>query len=142
MRPRAFHPMTIDDYDEVLALWKSLPGVGLHEHGVDSRAGIERYLSQNPGQSFVCKADGQIVGTILCGNDGRRVYIHHLAVASAWQHKGIATELLRRALDAQKALGMTKGHVFVKIENETGKTFWRKAGFATRHDLELMSGDF
>jgi len=132
-----YHPMAIGDYDEIYALWENAPGVGLS--GADARDSIESYLLRNPGQSFVCKADGYIVGTILCGNDGRRSYIHHTAVAAEHRRHGIATELVRLALDAQRECGIQKCHLFVVTENDSGKAFWREIGFDKRYDIDIMS---
>ena len=39
--------MTIDDYDEVYALWLSCKGMGLNTSD-DSREGIRRFLDRNP----------------------------------------------------------------------------------------------
>ena len=132
-----YRPMTINDYDEIYTLWESIPGVGLSES--DSRNNISLYLSRNPGQSFVCKAGGKIIGTILCGNDGRRAYIHHTAIAPEHRRQGIATELVRLAMAAQKNCGMQKCHLFVFNENELGKMFWREVGFDQRQDIGIMS---
>ena len=134
---RSYHPMSIDDYDEVNALWGNEPGIGLSD--ADSRSSIEAYLARNPGQSFVCKAQGRVIGTILCGNDGRRAYIYHAAVAEAHRRNGVAAELVRLAMAAQKGCGINKGHLFIFCDNEAGKAFWREVGFVERHDVEIMS---
>ena len=134
-----YHPLVIDDYDEIYALWNSVPGMGLS--GADSRGNIDQFLSRNPNQSFICKAAGHIVGTILCGNDGRRAYIYHTAVAPEHRRQGIASGLLRLAMSAQRECGMQKCHLFIINENELGKVFWRAAGFCDRQDVGIMSSD-
>jgi GNAT superfamily N-acetyltransferase len=116
-------PMTIADYDEMYALWRSIPGIGLNAS--DSRENINAYLARNPGQSFVCRLGGKLVGTILCGSDGRRAYIHHTAVSPDHRGRGAASALLKRALEAQKKLGILKCHLFIFNTNETGRGFNR-----------------
>ncbi|MEX0586364.1 MAG: hypothetical protein WD176_06955, partial [Pirellulales bacterium] len=74
----AISPMLATDYDEVVALWEATEGVGLNES--DSRENIARFLARNPGLSMVARVGGQIGGAVLCGHDGRRGYLHHLAV--------------------------------------------------------------
>ena len=137
MKNYTYHTMTIGDYDEFYALWSGMSGVGLSE--ADERDSIAAYLSRNPGQSFICKAGGQIVGTILCGNDGRRAYIHHTAVSPEHRRHGVATELVRLAMAAQRECGIQKCHLFVISDNEQGKHFWRKTGFTDRYDIDIMS---
>ncbi|WP_337926706.1 hypothetical protein [Paenibacillus caui] len=68
--------MTIDDYEGAYRLWKNTKGMGLS--AADSRESIASYLQRNEGLSFVCKQDGQIVGTVLCGHDGRRGFMYPL----------------------------------------------------------------
>ncbi len=43
--------MTLDDYDQVYALWLSCPGMGLNNLD-DSREGIDRYLRRNPNTAL------------------------------------------------------------------------------------------
>lgn len=63
--------MTIEDYDQVYHLWKTIHGFGIRSID-DSREGVERFLKRNPTSSVVAEEDGKIVGCILCGHDGRR----------------------------------------------------------------------
>ena len=58
-------PMTIEDYDDVYALWMTIHGFGIRSID-DSREGIERFLRRNPTTSIVAEADGGLVGGILC----------------------------------------------------------------------------
>jgi predicted N-acetyltransferase YhbS len=64
----------MDDYDQVLELWKSTPGLQLRE--ADSRIAIERYLQRNPGLSFVIDDNGELVGSVMSGHDGRRGHLY------------------------------------------------------------------
>ena len=63
--------MTLEDCDEVYALWMGIHGFGIRSID-DSKEGVERFLKRNPTTSMVAVADGKIVGAILCGHDGRR----------------------------------------------------------------------
>lgn len=65
--------LRIEDYDDAIALW-NCEGVAIRD--ADSRENIERYLNRNQGLSFKAIKDDRLVGTILCGHDGRRGYIN------------------------------------------------------------------
>ena len=71
--------MTTEDYDSVYALWKTIRGFGIRSID-DSRQGTERFLRRNPATSVVAELDGKIVGSILCGHDGRTGYFYHVCV--------------------------------------------------------------
>ena len=128
---------SIDDYNEVLALWQATPGVGLSD--ADSRAGVAAYLARNQGLSFVARVEGRLVGAVLCGTDGRRGYLHHLAVHPDFRRQGIGQALAERCLAELKAQGINKCHLFVFAGNADGRAFWERTGWKQRTDLEIMS---
>jgi ribosomal protein S18 acetylase RimI-like enzyme len=130
---------TMGDYEAAYALWKASEGIGLSE--ADTRENIALYLRRNPGQSFVAVEEGILVGAVLCGNDGRRGFLHHLAVAPSCRRKGAGRALIARALIALAAQGMRKCHIFVIGANEEGKRFWRRVGWEERTTLVVMSKD-
>ena len=129
--------MDITDYDLVIDLWKSTEGIGLSD--ADSKDNIKRFLHRNPGLSLVAQIDRELVGVVLCGNDGRRGYLHHLAVRKDQRLKGIGKELVRNCLQRLKMAKIDKCHLFVFRENEPGIGFWIKNGWQTRLDLHIMS---
>ena len=58
--------MTIDDYDDVYALWKKIKGFGIRSID-DSREGVDRFLKRNPTTSVVAVEDGKIVVSRAAG---------------------------------------------------------------------------
>jgi len=131
------HPMTIADYDAVLTLWQVCEGVGLSD--ADARENIARYLARNPGMSFVAEIDSELVGAVLNGHDGRRGYIHHLAVHPHYRRRGIGQELVKHCLVALREAGIQKCHLFVFDGNRNGRAFWQDIGWMERVELVLMS---
>ena len=126
--------MTINDYEKVYELWLSCAGLGLNNLD-DSKEGIERFLNRNPETCFVAETEQRIIGVIIAGNDGRRGYIYHTAVEPDHRHQGIATELVNKAMEALKALGINKTALVVFSNNTDGNIFWEKNGFTSRQDL-------
>jgi ribosomal protein S18 acetylase RimI-like enzyme len=129
--------MVPTDYALLRTLWDSSEGVGLSD--ADSQTGFERFLKRNPGLSFVALDCDRLVGGVLCGHDGRRGYIHHLAVSSSHRRRGVARALVARCLSSLRAEGIQKCHVFVFDENEEGKLFWETSGWPARVELVMYS---
>ncbi len=129
--------MTIRDYDEVRALWQESEGIELSE--VDTKDDIARFLEQNPGLSFVARDNGQLVGAVLCGHDGRRGYIDQLAVRKSHRRQGIGKGLVARCLYNLMRIGIRKWHLFVLEDNQDAIAFWKKLGWANRVELAMMS---
>jgi ribosomal protein S18 acetylase RimI-like enzyme len=129
--------MSIDNYDEVRSIWRESKGIELS--GADSRESINRFLERNPGLSFVARDGDQLVGAVLCGHDGRRGYIDHLAVRQSHRRQGIGRALVGRCLYNLMQIGIRKWHLFVQQDNEEAIAFWRKIGWAQRVELVTMS---
>ena len=126
--------MNIGDYDRVYALWMSCRGMGLNDAD-DSREGIERYLNRNPDTCFVAEEEGEILGVILAGHDGRRGYIYHTAVHPGHRRRGIGAGLVESAMEALKQNGISKVALVAFAGNEAGNAFWERMGFTERTDL-------
>lgn len=130
-------PLRTDLYEELMRLWKRVPGMGLSS--ADTKEGLAVFLRRNRGLSFAAVKDGRIVGTVLAGHDGRRGFLYHLCVAEAERKRGIGGRLTERALAGLAERGIRKCHVMVFADNEYGRRFWAKAGFSLRTDIALFS---
>lgn len=133
----SIRPMTIEDYEQAFSLWEHMEGLAVSE--ADSREQIERYLNHNPGCSFVCDIGNGIAGTVLAGHDGRRGFLYHLAVDSAWRGRGIGEHLVEHALQALRQEGIEKCHIFVISGNEQGERFWLSHGWEKRDSFHVFS---
>ena len=138
--------MTVADWQESYILWKNCDGVGIREKD-DSKAGFERFLKRNPDTCFVAvDSGGAVCATVLAGNDGRRGYIYHLAVAPEYRNNGLGSALVEGVLYALNECGIEKAALVVYKDNSRGNAFWAKHGFKTRSDLlyrdmELYDGN-
>jgi ribosomal protein S18 acetylase RimI-like enzyme len=133
IRLRSFR---LADYDEVHALWKKTEGIGLNES--DGREAVGRYLKRNLGLSLVATSGNRVIGAVLCGHDGRRGYLHHLAVARRWRRQGVGRKLVTACLENLDREGIPKCNLFLFASNIPGKLFWRHLGWNVRGDLRLV----
>ncbi|WP_342564012.1 GNAT family N-acetyltransferase [Paenibacillus sp. FSL R7-0345] len=133
-----YRPMVEEDYDAARRLWENTAGMGLSD--ADSREGILQFLARNPGLSQVCEEeDGTLAGTAMCGHDGRRGYMYHVAVSTSCRGKGAGRELVSRALAALHEAGIAKCHLMVIEGNALGRGFWSGTGWQEREGLVLFS---
>jgi ribosomal protein S18 acetylase RimI-like enzyme len=128
---------TIEDYQQVFTLWQATEGMGLS--GADSEENIRQYLQRNPGMSFVALDGDRIIGAVLCGHDGRRGLLHHLAVDKSYQRRGIGKILAEKCQVALNAEGIEKCHLFVYTDNIEAQMFWENIGWELRKDIVIMS---
>ena len=132
--------MVISDYESVYHLWENTSGIGLNDLD-DSKEGIEKYLERNPHTCFVAENGKKIIGSILCGHDGRRGFIYHTAVSASERESGIGTALVETAISALEKEGINKAALVVFHSNELGNTFWENRGFIKRSDLIYRNKD-
>lgn len=130
-------PMTLADYDDVLALMTDTPGVSVR--AADSLSAIERYLLRNPGLSLVAEMDYRIVGCVFCGHDGRRGYLYHVVVDPGYRRQGIGLTMVERALEGLAFEGIEKTHIDVFADNSGALAFWQRLGWQLRTDLFRLS---
>ena len=126
--------MMIDDYDEVRSLWMPIKGFGIRSVD-DSREGVTAFLKRNPTSSVVTIEDGKIVGSILCGHDGRRGCLYHVCVAKDYRMRGIGKEMVVFCMNALKAEHINKVSLIAFTKNDIGNAFWKRIGWTKREDL-------
>lgn len=126
--------MTIDDYDQVRALWMTIKGFGIRSLD-DSRAGVEKFLKRNPTTSVVAVEDGRVVGAILCGHDGRRGCLYHVCVAEDYRRRGIGRAMVVHCMNALRAEEINKVSLIAFSVNDVGNAFWNDIGWTRRLDL-------
>ena len=131
--------MTIEDYEGVYALWKKIKGFGIRSID-DSKEGVARFLKRNPTTSVVAEKDGRIVGSILCGHDGRRGCLYHVCVDEDYRRHGIGKRMVVFAMKALKEEKINKVSLIAFTENDIGNAFWNTIGWTER--LELNYYDF
>lgn len=125
------------DIEAVVTLWEQLPGLVLRAE--DAPVAIQRFLIEARGNAWVAEAEGRVVGALLAGQDGRRGYLYHLAVAEMWQRLGIGRRLVETALEELVASGIDRSHVMVVAENIEARAFWARLGWRQRDDLVVYS---
>ncbi len=128
--------MTVDDYDTVRTLWEQTEHLGFSQS--DSKEGVERYLARNPGLSFIAEVEENLAGAIMCGHDGRRGYINHLAVAVGFRRAGIGRTLVERCVSELKGQGIIGCNLFIYNKNAPGILFWEELGWGRPDDWGVM----
>lgn len=126
--------MKIEDYDKVFALWKTIKGFGIRSVD-DSKEGIERFLKWNPGLSVVAEKNGEILGAILCGSDGRRGCLYHVCVHKDYRRQGLGKSMVIWCMEKLKELQINKVSLIAFTQNDIGNAFWKEIGWTKREDL-------
>ena len=129
--------MKSEHYEAVYALWVRCNGVKLSDK--DNKEQILRYLKRNKSLSSVAISNGEIVGALLCGHDGLKGFIHHIAVDESFRRMGIGQNLVARSLKllAKQEIGVCQ--IVVSAVNHHGEQFWTELGWKKQDDYLLLA---
>ena len=117
------------DYDAVRALWLTIRGFGIRALD-DSREDVIRFIRRNPTTSVVAvNEDGRVVGSILCGSDGRQGALYHVCVAREYRRRGIGTRMVGHCMERLREMGINKVALIAFASNDVGNAFWRQIGW-------------
>jgi ribosomal protein S18 acetylase RimI-like enzyme len=117
----------LSDHERAVALWCEIDSVEICEG--DSREEVAEYLKRNPGLSRVAEVEGKIVGAVMCGHDGRRGWIYHLAVAPEYRGRGVGKMLLDDCVRGLQRAGLKRAIILVEGQNAAGHKFWLREGW-------------
>ncbi|TFG11810.1 MAG: GNAT family N-acetyltransferase [Promethearchaeota archaeon] len=126
----------MDDYEHIINLWER---AGINVGSSDTREEIEKMLNRNPNLFLVGRVDEKIIAVVLGGYDGRRGYVHHLAVDPEYQNKGYGKNLMDELMLRFKNMKVHKIHLFIEKYNRSVIDFYMKLGWEIRGDLVMMS---
>jgi ribosomal protein S18 acetylase RimI-like enzyme len=130
------HPQ---DFQAVISLWKSTgPGIGLGRS--DTLEEIEKKLQRDPDLFLVAEIDGEIVGSVLGGFDGRRGMVYHLAVKEELRKRGLGGALMDEIECRLKAKGCLRSYLLVRRSNSDILDFYTRRGWETM-DIHIMAKD-
>jgi len=117
----------IEDYERAIDLWKRVEGIEIAEG--DEKEGVELFLARNPDLSRVAETSDGMVGVALCGQDGRRGYIYHLAIEPGYQQQGVARQLVNECIKGLQKVGLKRALILVAEDNPRAQAFWHRCGW-------------
>lgn len=123
-------------YEEVVELWRKS---GISVGSTDTKEELERFVRRTPQLFLVGKIDGKIISVVIGGFDGRRGYVHHLAVDPDYQKKGYGKMIMGELMNKFLKLKVHKVHLFLEKYNKEVVEFYRNLGWEIRDDLIMMS---
>ncbi len=123
-------------YDDVYRLWKK---VDLTLGSSDTKEETVRMLKRNPELFLVGIENNKIIAVVIGGFDGRRGYVHHLAVDPEYQGKGYGKKMMEEITKKFTEMKVHKVHLFIEKRNSSVVEFYKKLGWYMRDDLLMMS---
>lgn len=123
-------------YKEVIELWRK---TGISVGSTDTKEELKRMVERNPHLFLIGKKDEKVIGAVMGGFDGRRGYVHHLAVHPNYQKKGYGKMIIDELMKRFRKMRVHKVHLFIEKYNKEVVKFYQNLGWDIRDDLIMMS---
>ncbi len=127
---------TMRYYHEIIDLWKR---TGIEISSSDTRDEIARILKRNPDLFLIGKENEKVIAVVMGAFDGRRGYVHHLAIDPDYQKKKYGKMMMDELIEKFQIKKVHKVHLFIEKNNKEVVDFYRKLGWEVRDDLIMMS---
>lgn len=124
------------DLQQVHELW-STAGPGVQLSTSDEPDEIRKKLEKDPDLFLVAEEEGEIIGTVLGGFDGRRGLVYHLAVKSSRRRHGMGKALMEELEKRFRSKGCLKYYLLVHKHSDGAIEFYKDFGCEVM-DLHLL----
>jgi len=124
------------DYEQVYELWQSIEK-GVHVGRSDTLDEIGKKIKRDPDLFLVAESNGNIIGAVMSGYDGRRGLIYHLAVASSFRGQGIGSGLMDEVESRLRAKGCLKCYLLVTLDNIEVADYYMQRGWQHMDQIQL-----
>ena len=124
------------DYEQVYELWQSIEK-GVHVGRSDTLNEIGKKIKRDPDLFLVAESNGNIIGAVMSGYDGRRGLIYHLAVASSFRGQGIGSGLMDEVESRLRAKGCLKCYLLVTLDNIEVADYYMQRGWQHMDQIQL-----
>ena len=126
----------IEYYDEVVELWRK---AGIEIVSSDTIDEVTRVLNRNPDLFLIGKLHEKVISVVIGAFDGRRGYVHHLAVDPDYQKIGFGKIIMEALIEQFRTKNIQKVHLFIEKSKKSVVKFYSNLGWDVREDLIMMS---
>jgi ribosomal protein S18 acetylase RimI-like enzyme len=130
-----------EDFPQVGNLWESIEK-GVHTGRSDTPDEIQKKLTRDPDLFLIAEENGQIIGSVIGGYDGRRGLVYHLAVHASFRGCGIGSRLMEELESRLRAKGCLRCYLLVTTDNEEGMRYYEKHGWVRMDSVVPYGKDF
>ena len=116
------------DYERALQLWHAIEK-GVHVGRSDVPGEINKKLERDADLFVVAEVDGQLIGTVIGGFDGRRGLVYHLAVHPEHRGRGVGALLMDEVESRLRSKGCIRCYLFVTPDNAEAMRYYEKRGW-------------
>ena len=120
----------LEDYDELLVLWRRAELHSLKPQGRDSRAALAQQLASGVQTVLGLEVAGQLIGAVIATHDSRKGWINRLTVDPDHRRQDHGSRLVAAAEEVLREQGLRVIAALVESDNSASLALFVKAGYA------------
>ena len=134
-------PIKKSNFKKIYLFWQK---AGLHLYPeLEEQTRFDDMIDLNPDLCFsFTNENGEIIGTILGGFDGRTATINRLAISPDEQGKGLGKSLIAELEQKLQKRGIKKVAIMIHVGNTQVIPFYEKLGFKEMDYVKMYYKDF
>ncbi len=127
--------LDVGEIEQVAALWQAC---GLTRPWNDPGADARRALDGPSSTILAARRGGDLVGSVMVGDDGHRGWVYYMSVRPGDQGSGIGRVLMAAAEDWLRQRGVPKLNLMVRGDNLPARGFYEALGYA-ENDVVVLA---
>ena len=130
MRGEKIRQLSLDDYDNLLSLWRRAGLHSIRPDGRDSREALACQLATGVMTMLGIEVEGRLVAAAIVTHDSRKGWINRLAVDPDHRREGYGTRLVEASEALLREQGIPVTAVLVMSHNAASLALFQKAGYS------------
>jgi len=122
----SIRPFTDADLEATIALWQAC---ALIRSWNNPEQDIAHCRANPTSELFVGFYGGEIVASVMAGNDGHRGAVYYVASSPAHRNKGFGRQMIRHAETWLKEQGVWKINLMIRDGNDQARGFYSAIGY-------------
>jgi GNAT superfamily N-acetyltransferase len=118
--------LTDPEIGEAVALWEKC---GLNRPWSDPAADARRALAGPSSTIMATFAAGRLIGTAMCGWDGRHGWIYYLCVTDDFRRWGVGRKLMKHSEEWLSQFGAPQIQLMLRAESDVAASFCEAVGY-------------
>lgn len=120
----------LDDYDDLLALWRRSGLHALKPEGRDSRQAVERQLATGVQTILGLESEGRLIAAVVATHDSRKGWINRLVVDPDHRRRGHGARLVAEAERVLRDQGIRVIAALVESSNRASLALFSEMGYS------------
>ena len=134
LRMERIRTLGLDDYDDLLALWRRSGLHSLKPEGRDSRQAMECQLATGVQTILGLESEGRLIGAVVATHDSRKGWINRLVVDPDHHRCGCGARLVAGAERALRDQGIRVIAALVESSNRASLALFAELGYVDAED--------